>query len=1175
MPFKGHKKRHDLGLYYQNRFQQFGKLEDIEKAIKHTTRALTLTPDGHSDLPGLHTTLGILYTERYQNFGELSDLDKAIEYRHTNLGVSYNDRYQHLSELDDLEKTIECRSHALELTPDNDPDRPDRYTVLAVSHSDRYQRLQDLDDLQKAIEYSTFALTLTPDGHLALPDRHGNLGSLYTDRYTLLGDLGDLAKAIEYYSHAVKLTPDHHQDLSRRHMDLALAYTYRYERLKEVHDLERAIECRSRGITLTFHDDPELPGRHVALGISYYDHYELSHEIPHLDKAIECFLCALKLTPNDHPDLPGWYPALALSYSDRYKQLVKLPTSKKQLSEIGDLDKALECDSRALDVTPENDPSLPDRNAFLGTTHMDRYKRLGERGNLEKAIEYRSRALALTPNDHADLQERHTALGVRLGDISDLEKALECDSRALTLTPDGHPNLPDRQANVASSYSDRYQHLGENADLEKSLEYNFRALSLTPDGHPDLPGRHAAMGVSYDDRYRRLGALSDLEKGLKYKLTALILTPEGHPDLAARHTALGASYTSLYGHLGELSDLEKALECDSRALTLTPDDHQNLPDRHANLGVSYHDRYRRLGKLADLEKAIECHFRALSLTPDGHPDMAFRYLNRATSCHSQYQHTCDPVHLSTSLDAFRKASQLLSGTPRDVFDNALRWASLASKYSHLNCVEAFSAAVGLLPHFIWLGATASQRYQDILSTENLAIRAAASAISSSEYTLALEWLEHARCVVWNQSLALRSPFDILHLSHPDLADQLQSVSRKLNQANSLSFASESATSNPEQRHHLARQYDGLLLRVRQLPGFEDFLQPTKVDGLVKAARFGPVIVINCEDNQCDALLVIPQSGDISHVPLPKFTATKAQQIRLEMERSAMNRRLGERGVERRPMQQEEVALETVLSDLWYSVVKPVLDHLGYTSQVDRTIDDMPHVTWCPTGALSFLPLHAAGDYDISRSRVFDYVISSYTPTLAALLSPSVGTLGCDSRVLVIGQEATPGHQQLPGTAKEIEYVVGHVKQRAKCLELSGSQATAETVLDAMEQHDWVHLACHAHQNVQDPTESGFFLHDGILNLASINQRSFKRKGLAFLSACQTATGDERLPDEAIHLASGMLMAGYSSVIATMCEGWKDWEREAGKALHNAVGELRDKVGEKEFSRWVPYIHIGS
>ncbi|CAE6460116.1 unnamed protein product, partial [Rhizoctonia solani] len=278
--------------------------------------------------------------------------------------------------------------------------------------------------------------------------------------------------------------------------------------------------------------------------------------------------------------------------------------------------------------------------------------------------------------------------------------------------------------------------------------------------------------------------------------------------------------------------------------------------------------------------------------------------------------------------------------------------------------------------------------------------------------------------------------------------------------------------------------------------------------------------------------------------------------------------------------------------LWYDVVKPILDHLGYLNR--PSTGELPHITWCPTGAVSFLPLHAAGDYDQPGSRVFDHVISSYTPTLAALLTSTPTVLDRGPQVLAIGQAATPGHSPLPGTTRELEHVKAHIQDRALYSEFEGDQATTTAVLDAMEQHEWVHLACHAHQNVSDPTKSGFFLHDGTLDLAAINRRSFKNKGLAFLSACQTAAGDEKLPDEAIHLASGMLMAGYPSVIATMWSVVDDdapfvadkvyaqlmpdgriGNGEAGKALHHAVAVLREEVGEKEFGRWVPYIHIGS
>lgn len=196
-------------------------------------------------------------------------------------------------------------------------------------------------------------------------------------------------------------------------------------------------------------------------------------------------------------------------------------------------------------------------------------------------------------------------------------------------------------------------------------------------------------------------------------------------------------------------------------------------------------------------------------------------------------------------------------------------------------------------------------------------------------------------------------------------------------------------------------------------------------------------------------------------------------------------------------------------------------------------------------------------------------------------------------ILAVGQEATPGQSRLPETVAELACIRKHVQAPLEYTQLNGDNATTTAVLASMEQQSWVHLACHAHQNVGNPTESGFFLHDGVLDLATITQSSFENKGLAFLSACQTATGDKNIANEAVHLASGMLFAGYPSVIATM---WSIMDEDApliadrvygellkdgqmaiegvAEALHGAVGRLRDKVGETAFTRWVPYIHLG-
>jgi CHAT domain-containing protein len=145
----------------------------------------------------------------------------------------------------------------------------------------------------------------------------------------------------------------------------------------------------------------------------------------------------------------------------------------------------------------------------------------------------------------------------------------------------------------------------------------------------------------------------------------------------------------------------------------------------------------------------------------------------------------------------------------------------------------------------------------------------------------------------------------------------------------------------------------------------------------------------------------------------------------------------------------------------------------------------------------------------------------------------------------------------------------------------------------MEANSWVHLACHAVQDTVEPTKSAFCLHDGHLELSTIITKSFAFADFAFLSACQTATGDEKLSEEAVHLAAGLMLAGYRGVIATMwsikdkdapvvaghvySDLFNDAEPDSTKAalaLHNAVKFLRKQQGDEDFLSWVPFIHVG-
>jgi CHAT domain-containing protein len=259
---------------------------------------------------------------------------------------------------------------------------------------------------------------------------------------------------------------------------------------------------------------------------------------------------------------------------------------------------------------------------------------------------------------------------------------------------------------------------------------------------------------------------------------------------------------------------------------------------------------------------------------------------------------------------------------------------------------------------------------------------------------------------------------------------------------------------------------------------------------------------------------------------------------------------------------------------------------------------MPHITWCLTGPLTFLPIHAAGVYDAKDApKIFDYVVSSYIPTLSSLLAAKRCPPKSNQtvRLLTVSQQATPGLNPLPGTVDELDAIqtLRSSKGRLHITRLDDREATVPAVLQDMKECSWIHLACHGIQNTASPIESAFHLIDNPLTLKKIMKQTFTHAEFAFLSACQTAKGDSDLPEESIHLAAGMLMAGYGSVVGTMWsirdddgpiiaqkfykylidEAGGDSSR-AAYALHDAVANLRSVRGESNFASWVPFIHLG-
>jgi CHAT domain-containing protein len=241
-----------------------------------------------------------------------------------------------------------------------------------------------------------------------------------------------------------------------------------------------------------------------------------------------------------------------------------------------------------------------------------------------------------------------------------------------------------------------------------------------------------------------------------------------------------------------------------------------------------------------------------------------------------------------------------------------------------------------------------------------------------------------------------------------------------------------------------------------------------------------------------------------------------------------------------------------------------------------------------------------GPHTPTGSKLSEFVVSSYTPTLTALLTASEDLTSPPSQpqLLVVAETSSYGQRPLPGTRKEHSSIEEQTRNYVKLKSLSGTKATVEHVVEGLKTADWVHFACHGVQHTSQPMESALLLAGhSRLTLRNIMQLNLHHRDMAFLSACQTAMGDEKVPDEAVHLAAGMLAAGYRGVIATM---WSVMDQDApqvardvyghlfkgkgtpdptkaAEALHLAINKLREGPGKTDnasFLSWVPFIHMG-
>ncbi|KAF7339064.1 CHAT domain-containing protein [Mycena venus] len=402
------------------------------------------------------------------------------------------------------------------------------------------------------------------------------------------------------------------------------------------------------------------------------------------------------------------------------------------------------------------------------------------------------------------------------------------------------------------------------------------------------------------------------------------------------------------------------------------------------------------------------------------------------------------------------------------------------------------------------------------------------------------------------------------------------------------------------------------------------MEPNQIEQLRSGAKYGPVVILNAAEHGCHAL-IMHSSGEIQSIPLSKLSldfveflaeivqALSGQPTKFNSFVDALHGRghrhqdrlVGKMVYERSRSPHDY--FKALLWTLWETVAEPVVEALGI-----RISTNPPRLWWCPTGPFAFLPIHAAGIYRPDNIHsIADYVISSYTPTLTALITAreNQNTSANMPKVTAVIQPTTPGYGSLPHTKTELQKIAEKIPNEwLTSLNTSETPTSLETILSHLRESSIIHFACHGVQNTVNPLESCLLIGGAQLKVSQLMETSgvshdtpstnVQNRGLVFLSACETAMGDTKLPDESMHLAATLLFARFSSVVATL---WTMYDPDgpeiaevfyghlfrdadptstpprfpdlsnSAHALHMAVMQLRQKV---PFARWVPFVHFG-
>ena len=423
--------------------------------------------------------------------------------------------------------------------------------------------------------------------------------------------------------------------------------------------------------------------------------------------------------------------------------------------------------------------------------------------------------------------------------------------------------------------------------------------------------------------------------------------------------------------------------------------------------------------------------------------------------------------------------------------------------------------------------------------------AAAATESGAEAFTALQILEEGRHITditslssWNHLFASRSPCK---------ADTEEYEQLRLR----LGGLIEEKAPYEERRRALAA--------LRAFEQSSPWTQILTLESVTCLASEGPIVVINIANVRSDAY-IITHSG-IHSVWLPNLKELEVSELSWKIQW-----RLAQDTYPDWDKLYKKLHIKTkdMYVYIWRHAMKPILDNLGFQRR-ECSVTEWPRVCWIPTGTLSLYPVGVTGFGIGERGNTFNRVISTYAPSVKALLAsnahsrmPECRHVGNEPSAAVFAMKTTKGKpktdvwehpEDAPKLADWAELKFATEEARIVQHHFSTAefqfQPTGTEVIETLRKgFNIVHFSCHGWIDYINPSKTMLLFEnwaDDPLSVEQISKANICSK-IAVMSACSTAnSGLEGLQDEPNHITAALYMAGFQAVVGGL---WSVREQDA-------------------------------